>query len=89
MQLAHQLIESLSDEWDPTEYKDTYTDVLKKVIRQKAEGKEIVVPQAEQQPARVVDLMHALRASLTKKALTKVPARKPAARRSRTSGKAA
>lgn len=36
MQLAHQLIESLSDDWDPTEYKDTYTGVLKTVIRQKA-----------------------------------------------------
>src|SRR5262249_2676960 len=29
MKLAHQLIDTLTSKWQPTEFKDTYTDVLK------------------------------------------------------------
>jgi DNA end-binding protein Ku len=63
MKLAHQLIGALSKEWDPDEYTDTYTDVLRKVIKQKIAGKEIHIP-APERPKPVVDLMKALQASL-------------------------
>jgi len=63
MKLAQQLIDTLSAEWDPTDYKDSYTDVLKQVIRQKIEGEEIRVPEPPKLP-KVVDLRKALEASL-------------------------
>ena len=62
--LADQLIESLAAPWDPTDYKDTYTDVLKDVIKQKAEGKPIKAPARANRPAKIVDLAKALRDSL-------------------------
>ena len=63
MKLAQQLIDTLAAKWDPTEYKDTYTDVLKQVIRQKIEGKAIAIPEPPKLP-RVIDLTKALQASL-------------------------
>jgi DNA end-binding protein Ku len=63
MKLARQLIETLAAEWDPTEFKDTYTDVLRKIIDQKIEGEEITVPAVPERP-KVADLAEALRKSL-------------------------
>src|SRR5688572_23364552 len=45
LKLARQLIDALAAKWDPTDYKDTYTDVLKQVIRRKIGGKEIAAPE--------------------------------------------
>jgi DNA end-binding protein Ku len=61
--LARQLIDTLARDWDPTRYRDSYRDVLLKVIEQKAKG-EPVSPPARRKPAPVVDLMDALRRSL-------------------------
>jgi DNA end-binding protein Ku len=69
--LARQLIDTLATDWDPTRYRDTYRDVLLKVIEQKAKGEPISVP-APRKPARVVSLMDALQQSL------KAPRRAPA-----------
>jgi len=63
MKLAHQLIDTLTAKWDPTEFKDTYTDVLKKIIAQKVKGEEITVPEVPERP-KVTDLAKALRESL-------------------------
>lgn len=63
MKLALQLIDTLSAEWDPKEFKDTYTDVLKRIIAQKVAGKEITVPDVPERP-KVTDLAAALRESL-------------------------
>ena len=63
MKLAHQLIDTLTAKWDPTEFKDTYTDVLKKIIAQKIEGEEVTVPEVPARP-KVTDLAKALRESL-------------------------
>lgn len=73
MKLAHQLIDTLSSKWDPSEYKDTYTEVLRQAIEQKIAGKEISIPQPER-PRTVVNLMEALEASL-KASPRKEPAR--------------
>lgn len=63
--MAGSLIETLSGEFDPSEYKDEYREALQAVIEAKIEGREIVQP-AEAQPTAgtVVDLMAALRASV-------------------------
>jgi DNA end-binding protein Ku len=63
--MATQLIDSLTSDWKPENYKDTYRKELLKLIERKAEGKEIVVEEAEEDKgAKVVDLMAALEASL-------------------------
>lgn len=63
MKLARQLIDALSAKWEPTEFKDTYTDVLKRIIAQKVEGEEITLPDVPARP-KVADLAQALRQSL-------------------------
>jgi DNA end-binding protein Ku len=63
LDMAKQLIDSLSSEWDPSKYKDTYRERVLELIERKAEGKEIAVqPVEEVEP--VPDLMAALEASV-------------------------
>jgi DNA end-binding protein Ku len=88
MKLARQLIDALAAKWDPADYKDTYTDVLKQVIRRKIAGKEIETPEPPKRP-QVIDLTKALQASLKegRRPLTKIRGRRAAgvpARRHRT-----
>jgi DNA end-binding protein Ku len=63
--MAGSLIETLSGEFDASEYKDEYREALQAVIEAKAAGREVVQP-TETQPTSgtVVDLMAALRASV-------------------------
>jgi DNA end-binding protein Ku len=62
--MARQLVRQLSDDFDPTQFKDEYHKALKKLIDKKIKGEDIVVPEQVQEPERVVDLMEALRASV-------------------------
>jgi DNA end-binding protein Ku len=64
MDMAVKLIDQLSEEWDPTQYKDTYIEDLKKIIQQKIEGKEIKPVEVEEQPIEVTDLFSKLSQSL-------------------------
>ncbi len=61
--MARQLIESLSAEFDPSKYEDTYRERVLELIEHKAEGKEIAV-QPTEEPQEVPDLMAALEASV-------------------------
>jgi DNA end-binding protein Ku len=62
--MAVALIDALSDEeFDFGAYKDNYVEQLQKLIRLKAEGKEIAAPEIEEEP-EVLNLMDALRGSL-------------------------
>jgi DNA end-binding protein Ku len=64
-EMAEQLIDSLSTEFDPTAYHDEYREQLLSLIEQKAEGKEIVAPEAEAPKAtKAPDLMAALEESI-------------------------
>ncbi len=65
LEMAGSLIETLTGEFDPGEYKDSYREALQAVIEAKVEGREVVQP-ASSQPTSgsVVDLMAALRASV-------------------------
>jgi DNA end-binding protein Ku len=58
------LIEALSVDWDPSQYEDRYRKRLLDVIKQKKKGKRITVPDDEDQPSPVPDLMAALEESL-------------------------
>jgi len=63
--MAGSLIETLSGEFDPSAYKDSYREALQAVIEAKVAGREVVQPSQTQPTAgTVVDLMAALRASV-------------------------
>jgi DNA end-binding protein Ku len=65
LKLANQIIDSLATNWDPSRYHDTYTDELLDLIERRSEGEDITVDEAAAPaPAKVVDLMEALQASL-------------------------
>jgi len=64
-EMAEQLIASLSTEFEPDQYRDEYREQLLALIEQKAEGKEIVAPEAEEKKAtKAPDLMAALEESI-------------------------
>jgi DNA end-binding protein Ku len=62
--MAHQLVESLTQKFDPEKYRDDYRDRVMKLIEQKAEGKEIAIQPGPAEAPKVVNLMAALEASL-------------------------
>jgi len=64
-EIAQQLIDSLSTEFDPAAYRDEYREQLMSLIERKAEGKEIVASEAEApQATKAPDLMAALEESI-------------------------
>lgn len=63
LEMAVQLIENLSEPFQPEKYRDAYRDALMERIQQKIEG-ESVEPAAPAPAGRVIDLMEALEASL-------------------------
>lgn len=62
--MAAQLIEALAADFDPTKYRDEYREKLLELIDQKAAGEVVATPEPEEAPARVIDLMAALEASI-------------------------
>jgi DNA end-binding protein Ku len=63
LQMAEQLVRSMSGKFDPAQFKDEHRARVEALIRKKAKGQTIEVP-AEAQPERVVDLARALEQSL-------------------------
>jgi DNA end-binding protein Ku len=64
-EMAEQLIDSLSTKFNPDDYRDEYREQLLALIEKKAEGKEIVAPEAEAPKAtKAPDLMAALEESI-------------------------
>jgi DNA end-binding protein Ku len=61
--MAKSLVENLSESFKPEKYDDTYRRELLQLIRDKAKGKELPEPQAEEE-GELVDLMAALRESV-------------------------
>jgi DNA end-binding protein Ku len=64
MQMAVQLVESMSGDWDPADYRDTYTDRVNALIQEKKAGKEITTAEDAPKPTGVTDLMEALQRSV-------------------------
>ena len=63
--MAASLIDTLTGDFDPSQYKDDYREALQAVIDAKIEGREVVAPeQREESGGAVLDLMAALRASV-------------------------
>ena len=99
--LAEQIVDSLTSDWDPDQYHDTYTEELKDAIEHKDEKADDVVESDEAEgdgkDAEVLDLMAALERSVSdakakrgsSKAKTKAPAKKRAAKKAPAKKRAA
>ena len=77
LKLAMQLVEqSSSDSFEPAKYHDQVREQMMEMIQRKVEGEEITAaPTVETAQPQIIDLMAALKASLSEK-----EGRKPAAR---------
>ena len=81
MDLAVQIIEHLSEKFQPGKYHDEYRDALTQLIDAKIQGEEPVFA-AEAEPGNIIDLMAALRKTLESAKAESSPEEKPR-RRSR------
>lgn len=71
VEMANKLVEQLTEKFDITAFKDTYTDKLLKIIKAKAKGKKTSVPKMEVVHKQSDDLMSMLKASLENKKVKK------------------
>ena len=62
--MANQLIEGMSETFDPSKWTDTHREKVLEVIERKAAGEQDVIATPEPQEDKVVDLMAALEASV-------------------------
>ncbi|HZY32410.1 MAG TPA: Ku protein [Rhodanobacter sp.] len=88
MQMAEQLIDSMSGEWTPGDYRDEFRDRLRKVIEKRLKSRGVVTPPTDEEAqmpenatTNVVDFMALLQKSLASKKRT--PAKKAAAKSTR------
>jgi DNA end-binding protein Ku len=79
LDLARQIVEGLSAEFDPDELSSAYRSDLRALLEAKLRGEEIAEPEPTPEPAPAVDLIEALKAS--------VEAAKSTSRASPTDGK--
>lgn len=80
LRMATQLIDGLAAEWNPDQYHDTYVEELRKRIKAKEAGKQIVDKEvAEPTGGKVLDLMAALEASVKAAKGSKRPSKAVAA----------
>lgn len=62
--MARQLVQQLTGDFSPEEFEDDYFRALQDIIDKKIKGEEILVPEPQEEPAGVVDLMEALKQSV-------------------------
>lgn len=66
LKTAVQLIDSLTEQWRPEDFSDTYREKVNELIASKRKGEEIVEEGEPPESTNVVDLMDALRASVSR-----------------------
>ena len=64
LEMAQQLIDSLTSEFEPDKYHDEYRERVLDMIERKAQGETVVVEAPPEEPKEVPDLMAALEASI-------------------------
>jgi DNA end-binding protein Ku len=86
--MAHQLIDSMSGSWKPSDYHDSYTERVQKLIEAKKKGRKVTVAEAAPEPTGVNDLLEVLRRSVEEasqrrgsKSATKTTAQKTTAQK--------
>ena len=68
LELAGQLIDSITKPFEPAAFEDNYRNALLEIIKAKAEGKDVVAP-PEVETGKVINLMDALKSSLEQSAV--------------------
>ena len=63
LELASHIVETKSDHFEPDKFEDHYEDALKELLKKKQAGEKIEAPK-ERAPAKVINLMDALRRSV-------------------------
>ncbi len=87
LELASHIVETKAGHFDPESFDDRYEDSLKELIRKKQSGKPIELPE-HREPAKVINLMDALRRSVQASSGGGSPKPKKAATRRRSSEQA-
>ena len=77
MDLARHIVETKSGHFEPEKFEDHYESALKELIEKKSRGIKIEVP-TERAPAKVVNLMDALRRSVAAETQRTAPTARPA-----------
>ncbi|WP_156758173.1 non-homologous end joining protein Ku [Actinokineospora pegani] len=82
LDMAVTLIDSMTDDWTPEDYEDTYARRVEKLIEDKKAGREVVAEDAPAHPTKVVDLFEALSKSVEsrKRRRSDTPSKRAAAK---------
>ncbi|GHF59525.1 DNA end-binding protein Ku [Amycolatopsis bartoniae] len=64
LDMAVSLIDSMTEDWHPEDYHDTYTERVHKLIDDKKAGRKVSVEAPPSEPTKVVDLFEALSRSV-------------------------
>ena len=67
IRLAEHILDTKAAHFDPKKFTDRYETALRKLVKRKASGKKIEAAASEEKPSNVVDLMEALRRSVSEK----------------------
>ena len=80
LDLAKHIVETKSGHFHPERFEDHYESALKELLKRKAKGEEIETPK-QREPARVINLMDALRKSVEVERAGKTQEQRTGARR--------
>ena len=64
LDLASSLITQITAKFEPQKFKDEYNEKIKKAIKQKIAGNDIIEPKRTREPAKIINIMEALQKSL-------------------------
>jgi len=67
LDLAKSLILQMTGKFEPQKYKDEYYERLKKAIKRKIAGNEIIEAKEDKEPIKIINLMEALQKSIETK----------------------
>jgi DNA end-binding protein Ku len=66
VRIASHILDTKAGHFNPAKFKDEYENALKKLVKRKASGKPIEIPEEEPDESNVINLMDALRRSVEK-----------------------
>ncbi len=83
-QMASQLVQAMTGEFNPAQYRDEYREALMAVIQAKIDGQPVEVREQAPEPSKLTDLMAVLEASVAaaRESRARETAKEPAAARS-------
>lgn len=89
LDMAKRLVEDMSADWQPEEYRDSFQEKIMALVAKKAKAGKIEDVESsegvdERKSADVIDLTELLKRSLAGKPTRKTPAKKPAAKKTST-----